>query len=191
MRKVFYLTILGLLLISCQANSRYTIQGTVADEAYEGTNVYLQQMTADAVENIDTAIVLDGSFTFTGSVDSVVLRFIALEDLAQSKRGVSVPMQLEPGTLTVAFDSVVTITGTPVNDAYTTFRVKQQEIGLAFRTTFENYNKAKQEGTLTEEMEKQVRSDFDRLNGELVGSLFAFTKENMGNELGRYQFIPR
>ncbi len=189
MRKVFYLTILGLLLISCQTNSRYTIQGTVADEAYEGTNVYLQRMTADAMENIDTAIVLDGSFTFTGSVDSAVLRFVALDESVQSKRGASVPMQLEPGTLTVAFDSVVTITGTPVNDAYTTFRMKQQEIGQAFRTTFENYNKAKQEGTLTEEMEKQAQGDYERLNGELVGLLFAFTKENMGNELGRYQFI--
>ncbi|HHU26570.1 MAG TPA: AhpC/TSA family protein [Bacteroidales bacterium] len=189
MRKIFNLIILGLLLISCQANSRYTIQGTVADEAYEGTNVYLQRMTADAMENIDTAIVLDGSFTFTGSVDSAVLRLIALDESLQSKRRASVPILLEPGTLTVAFDSVVTVTGTAVNDAYTTFRVKQQEVGLALRTTFENYNKAKQEGTLTDSMEEQVRSDFDRLNGELVGSLFAFTKENMGNELGKHLFI--
>lgn len=189
MRKLFNLFILCTLLISCQTNSRYSIQGTVIDEAYEGANVYMQRMTADAMENIDTAIVLDGSFTFTGSVDSAVLRFIALDESVQEKQRVRVPLLLEPGTLTVVIDSVVTVTGTEVNDAYTTLRAKQQETGLALRSILGNYNKAKQEGTLTDAMEEQVQNDYDRLNGELVESIFGFTRDNMGNELGRYLFI--
>ena len=52
MRKLFNLFILCTLLISCQTNSRYSIQGTVIDKRMGVANVYMQRMTADAMENI-------------------------------------------------------------------------------------------------------------------------------------------
>lgn len=189
MRRLNNLIILGLLLISCQTNSRYMIQGTVADKAYEGANVYMQRMTADAMENTDTAIVLDGSFTFTGSADSAVLRFITLDESVQAKMGARVPVLLEPGTLTIAIDSVVTVTGTKVNEAYTVLRNMQRDTHFALLKITTRYAQAKREGTLTEAMEEQLSNDYDRINGELVESTFRFTKDNMGNELGGYMFI--
>ncbi len=43
MRKLFYLFISALILISCQNANEYTIKGTVANPGFEGTNVYLQK----------------------------------------------------------------------------------------------------------------------------------------------------
>jgi len=60
MKKLIYLFIMAsVLLVSCQ-NKNYSIKGTVADAAYEGTNVYLQEMTDDAMVVTDTAIVQNG-----------------------------------------------------------------------------------------------------------------------------------
>ncbi len=189
MRRLFNLTILGVLLISCQTNSRYTIHGTVALDVYEGANVFMQVMTANAMDNIDTAIVIDGSFTFTGQVDSAVLRFITLDESVQAKMGARVPVLLEPGTLTIGIDSVVTVTGTKVNEAYTVLRNMQRDTHFALLKITTRYAQAKREGTLTEAMEEQLSNDYDRINGELVESTFRFTKDNMGNELGGYMFI--
>ncbi len=189
MKKLGSLIILGVLLLSCQTNTRYTIQGTVADTAYEGTNVYMQQMTADAMVTTDTVIILDGSFTFTGSADSVVLRFVSLDESAQAKQGSRIPVLVEPGTISINFDSIVTVRGTKANDAYTDLRLQQMEGNQTLRKLVGEYNKAKQEGTLTDSMETYVREEYDRINDEVVKATFEFTKNNMGNELGKHLFI--
>jgi len=48
MRKLLFLFLTAGLVLSCQNSKNYTISGSVADEAYEGTNVYVQEMTNDA-----------------------------------------------------------------------------------------------------------------------------------------------
>ena len=65
MRKLIYLTIMaGLVLMSCQNDKEYKVKGNVANEAYEGTNVYLQKMTDDAMIITDTSVVRNGSSPF-------------------------------------------------------------------------------------------------------------------------------
>ncbi len=189
MRKTVNLFILSVLVISCQTNTKYTIQGTVADETLEGSNIYMQQMTDDAMVATDTAIIIDGSFAFTGSADSALLRFISLDESVKSKQRVKVPVLVEPGTLTINIDSVVTVTGTEANEAYTALRVKQREIHFALRDIVTEYNKAKGEGTMTDSMAARVQDEYDRVNGDLVKLTFDYAKSNMDNELGRYVFI--
>lgn len=189
MRKVFNLIILGVLLVSCQTNTRYTIQGTVANAAFEGTKVYLQDMTEDAMVTIDTVMVIDGSFQFSGLADSTFLRFISLEESTQPKQANRVPVLIEPGTITVVFDSVVTVRGTRANDEYTELKNQQRELNDTLRGIVEKFNVAREDGSLTDEMEEKVRAKYDRISTELKDLTFQYAKNNMGNELGRYLFM--
>ena len=115
MRKLFYLFISALILISCQNANEYTIKGTVANPGFEGTNVYLQEMTDDAMVTTDTAVVENGRFSFTGASDATHLRFVLLDESVDPRQETRIPILLEPGKLKVAFDSVVTVSGSTIN----------------------------------------------------------------------------
>lgn len=189
MKKIVYLFILAVLLLSCQTNTRYTIQGNVADKAYEGTNVYMQQMTDDAMIITDTVVILNGSFSISGVADTAVLRFIALDESINPRQVSRVPVLIEPGSITIEFDSVITVRGTASNDAYTDLRLKQREYDQALRAVVQEFNNARQAGTLTDSLEAKVRDEYDRVNSQLVELNLDYAKRNMNNELGRHHFM--
>jgi len=189
MRKLFYLFISALILISCQNANEYTIKGTVANPGFEGTNVYLQEMTDDAMVTTDTAVVENGRFSFTGASDATHLRFVLLDESVDPRQETRIPILLEPGKLKVAFDSVVTVSGSTINEAYTDFRSKQRELGMQIREVVERYNSAHANGTITGEMEAEINASYDSISNEMTDLNFNFIKENIGNDLGQYSFM--
>lgn len=179
----------GLMLMSCQNSKDYTIRGEVINEAYEGTNVYLQKMVDDAMIITDTSIVSNGKFSFSGSSEIVELRFVTLDETVNAEQDVRVPVLVEPGKLNVNFDSVITVGGTTVNDAYNSLRQEQQTLIKKIREIVGRYNAAQSEGTLTEMLEAEVNQEYDNINNQLSELNFNFAKNNITNELGQYLFI--
>ena len=189
MRKLMYLFILSGVLLSCQNSKKYTISGTVADDAYEGTPVFVQQMTDDAMITLDTLVVTNGSFSLSGVADTTMLRFISLDGTVNPQQESRVPVLIEPGKLEVVFDTVVTVRGTKVNDAYTVFRQKQRDLVKSIRGVMEQYNTANAEGTMTDSLEAEINAAYDKISGQLTDLNFNFVKENIGNDLGKYAFL--
>lgn len=188
MRKLIYLFIVAGALLSCQHNNKYTITGTVDGDAYEGTNVYLQKMTEDAMVAVDTAIVHSGMFSFTGAADTTVLRFITLDASITPERDNRVPVLIEPGKLDVKFDTIVTVTGTKLNNAYTDFRLQQKELMKNLRSIFDQFNNEKNAGTMTEERDAELQQSYETINTQLADLNFNFIKNNIDNELGEFVF---
>lgn len=189
MKKALFLLSAALILLSCQNNKDYKINGTIANANYEGTNVYLQKVTEDAMENVDTAVVTNGAFTFEGLADTTVLRFVALDETIEPKTQTRIPLLVEPGNIEVKFDSVITVGGTAVNDAYNTFRTKQADLTKEARAVVDQYNKAATDGTLTDSLEAEINTAYERIDGEMNDLNFAFIKDNIKNELGKYLFV--
>lgn len=189
MRKLFYLFISALILISCQNSNEYSIKGTVANPDFEGTNVYLQEMTDDAMVTTDTAVVENGQFSFKGAADAARLRFILLDESVSPRQETRIPVLLEPGKLKVSFDSVVTVSGSKVNEAYTDFRVQQRELGMQIREVVERYNSAQAAGTITGAMEAEINTSYDSISNKMTELNFNFIKENIDNDLGQYSFM--
>ncbi|MDD2298477.1 MAG: TlpA disulfide reductase family protein [Fermentimonas sp.] len=189
MKKLIYLLMTaGILLMSCQ-NKNYSIKGTVADAAYEGTNVYMQQMTDDAMVVTDTAVVQNGEFTFSGVADTTYLRFISLDENVSYEQEIRVPVLVEPGNLKLTFDSVITVSGTPVNDAYNDMRVEQRVLVGNIREVVNRFNSARSEGTLTSELEAEINQEYDNISDQLTDLNYNFVKSNIGNQLGQYVFV--
>ena len=189
MRKLLFLFISAGFILSCQNNKSFTISGTVTDKAYEGTNVYVQEMTDDAMLGVDTLVVTNGSFSYEGVADSAVLRFISLDGTINPQLENRIPVLIEPGKITLQFDSVVTVKGTKVNETYTDFRLKQRDLVKSIRGVMEQYNNANAEGRMTDSLEAEINSSYDRISAELTDLNFNFVKENIGNELGKYAFL--
>ncbi len=180
MRKLIYLSIIaGLMLMSCQNSKDYTIRGEVVSEAYEGTNVYMQKMTDDAMIITDTSVVSNGKFSFSGSAEIAELRFITLDETINTEHDVRVPVLVEPGRLNVNFDTVITIGGTEVNNAYNSMRKEQQILVKQIRSVVDRYNAAQSEGTLTESLEAEVNQEYDNINKQLTELNYNFAKNGI------------
>ena len=189
MRKLLFLFFTAGLLLSCQNGKNYTISGTVADEAYEGTHVFVQEISGDVMSVVDTLVVTNGTFTLKGVADSTVLRFISLDETINPQQESRVPVLIEPGRIDVLFDTIVTVKGTKVNDAYTDFRMKQRDLTKDIREIMKQYNTANAEGTMTDSLEAVINMAYDNISNQLTSLNFNFIKENIGNDLGEYAFL--
>ena len=188
MRKLIYLFIVAGALLSCQNNNKYTITGTVAGDAYEGTNVYLQELTGKDLLPIDTAVVQDGKFLFSGRTETAVVRLISLGETVNPQQESSVPVLIEPGKLIVEFDTVVTVQGTKVNNAYTDQRLTQNALGKKLRNIIEQFNSENAAGTMTEERDAELKESYDAINDQLIDLNFNFFKAHIDNKLGEFVF---
>ena len=81
MKKLTYLVIAtaALGMVACTGNKAgYIITGTV-EGATDGDTVYLQEATGRNLTKLDTAVISKGTFTFEGTQDSVVNRYVTCE----------------------------------------------------------------------------------------------------------------
>ncbi|MDR2816766.1 MAG: AhpC/TSA family protein [Proteiniphilum sp.] len=189
MRKSIYLFMVVGALLSCQNNKNYTILGKVADNAYEGTNVYLQQMTDDAMVTTDTTVVRNGAFSFSGAADTTTLHFIALDVAVNSPQESRIPVLLEPGKLRIAFDTVTTVKGSKANDAYTNSRLQQNKMVQNLRGIVRQFDDESAAGAITKSREAELKQFYDEASNQLTDLNFNFIKENIGNKLGEYIFL--
>ena len=188
MKKTVFFALVILVMVACQKKTDYTIKGTVVDPGYEGKNVYVQEVSDSGMDNIDTAVIKNGAFTFAGKADSTVLRFIALDESVSSKNLTRVPVLIEPGVVQVKFDTVVTVTGTPSNDAYNAYRSQQYDMQVKAKSIIDQYNSATEQGVMNDSLEAEIRESYDNIAKDMDSLQFRFMKENIGNDLGRYLF---
>lgn len=111
-----------LALAACNSNpGGYTIEGTLSGELEEGTAVYLKKANEqNQPVDVDTAMVQNGTFTFTGNAETPELHYLFIEETQGN-----IPLVLEAGTIDVNAhkDSLAyaQIQGTPQNDLFADF----------------------------------------------------------------------
>ncbi|MCU4174196.1 redoxin domain-containing protein [Carboxylicivirga sp. N1Y90] len=78
MKKLLYMLTAVIVLMSCEAEERYSLTGHVKGDVDEAW-VYLQKMEVEGPLNIDSMIMNNGNFNFTGKVDYPGLYAIAID----------------------------------------------------------------------------------------------------------------
>lgn len=186
MKKFLFLSAIAVIFAACQSKTEYTISGTVSDPIYEGQKVLLAESTDNEIMTVDSAIVTDGKFKIKGETDSAVLRFISIGEDANKVRSI---VMVEAGKINVVYDSAFDITGTALNDRYSDFNNDQNELNTKARALSEQYNNAMTDGAITEELEVEITSAYEKIADEAKTKSFDFVKANIDNELGQYIFI--
>ncbi len=186
MKKFLFLSAIAVLFAACQSKSQYTINGEIADASYEGQQISLVEMTDDEMVTVDSTIVTNGKFEFKGEAETPVLRFLTLGEGQNQARSL---VMVEPGKINVAYDSGFQVTGSPINNAYNEFDLKQKELTAKIRTLSEQYNTAQADGTMTEELDVELTSAYEKVADEAKVLNYNFVKTNIDNELGQYLFM--
>ena len=186
MKKFLFLSAIAVIFTACQNKTQYTINGTVTDPMYEGQKVVLVESTDNEMTPVDSTIISNGKFKIKGETESSVLRFISIGEDANKVRSI---IMVEPGKINVVYDSVFHVTGSELNDRYSDFNNVQKDLNTKARALSEQYNNAMADGTITEDLETEISSAYEKVADEAKGKSFDFVKANIDNELGQYTFI--
>jgi thiol-disulfide isomerase/thioredoxin len=98
----------ALILVACTSTPKsYIVEGVAPDASSNGKMVYMYDYNAN--KNIDSVLVADGKFTFTGSEETALICRLVLERLY-------VNLILENGNISVDMADPESAQGSPLND---------------------------------------------------------------------------
>lgn len=182
MNKVLYF-MLGLLAFTSCANT-YSITGTTNVSTLDGQKLYLKVLKDTALKNLDSCDVVHGQFHFAGSVDSVRVGIILLDE------NNGLPVVLESGDIQVKIDNTQeSVTGTPLNDKLTKFRQKFTQLMNQSAELVHVHDQAIMNGKNMNSVNAKLAAENDRINQRMDKLVTKFVEDNFDNVLGPYIFI--
>ena len=174
---------LGLLAFTSCANT-YSITGTTNVSTLDGQKLYLKVLKDTALKNLDSCDVVHGQFHFAGSVDSVRVGTILLDE------NNGLPVVLESGDIQVKIDNTQeSVTGTPLNDKLTKFRQKFTQLMNQSAELVHVHDQAIMNGKNMNSVNAKLAAENDRINQRMDKLVTKFVEDNFDNVLGPYIFI--
>lgn len=179
MKKLIYLFTAAAMLAACNnGNKGYTITGTV-EGATDGDTVYLRTKEGRQFVKLDSAIIKAGVFSFKGTQDTVVSRYITYN--ADGKESLMIDFFLENGKIDISLtrnnDSA---TGTPCNDAYQEIRSQVNGLNAQRESIYESMA----DTALTDEQRQAKGKEIDNLENMIVDVLKDGVNKNITNAVG-------
>ena len=182
MNKVLYF-MLGLLAFTSCANT-YSITVTTNVSTLDGQKLYLKVLKDTALKNLDSCDVVHGQFHFAGSVDSVRVGTILLDE------NNGLPVVLESGDIQVKIDNTQeSVTGTPLNDKLTKLRQKFTQLMNQSAELVHVHDQAIMNGKNMNSVNAKLAAENDRINQRMDKLVTKFVEDNFDNVLGPYIFI--
>lgn len=180
MKKLTYLAVAAVALgvASCNSNKTgYVITGTV-EGAADGDTVFIQELVNRQLNKVDTALIVNGTFTFEGTQDSVVNRYITY--IKNDKKNY-VNFFLENGKIEVSLSKDSTsATGTPNNDAYQEIQNKLHEISKKQTALYQ----AMSNDTLSDAQMQAKQEEFSQLDKAYGQIMKESVEKNITNPVG-------
>ena len=168
MNKILYAFITLLAVTSC-ANS-YDVQGTSNVSTLDGRMLYLKILKDNEFKNIDSCDVVHGQFHFEGTLDSVRMANVFMDDEAV------LPLVLESGDISVKLDDTQQIvSGTPLNDKLFKFFKKYQQL---------QNQQLELNGNDMEVVTRKLNEEAVRLADQEDKLVTSFVTDNFDNVLG-------
>lgn len=179
MKKLTYLFVAAaaLTMVACGGKKGYVINGTV-EGGVDGDTVLLQEVMGRQLVNIDTAIIKNGKFEFTGIQDSTVHRYVSYG--SDKKDVLRMDFFLENGNIAIALtkdnDSAV---GTSNNDAYQLIRSKITQLNKSAHDIYVTIN-----DTMSAEQREAKLFELNTLQEQMQDIYKKGTEENITNPVG-------
>jgi hypothetical protein len=183
MRRILVAGLILLVAASCSHKETFRIDGTVADTTFNGSKVYLVALDGPISKNVDSTILVNGSFNFEKKADSLSVRILriparfpkVIEDLV---------VVLEPGSLNVRLSDNSYGTGTRLNNMLQSWKEKKHGCDLMQASI---YSQIRETGTSREKIDS-LRNYSDRLSLIFRADVRRMMNENLHNGIGLLLF---
>ena len=185
MNKILYALVILLALTSCTKS--YYIHGTSNISSLDGRQLYLKGGSGDSLITLDSCEVVHGNFSFKGTLDSVQVAQIYMDDM-----NLQFPIVLEEGDIQIKLDNtLLRVSGTPLNEKLNTFwtkftQLRNQFIEIDHEEGVSIMNGHDEEATNARLIKKAllVYANIDKL-------FTAFVTNNFDNTLSTWGFLTR
>ncbi len=170
------LLVLSLGFTACQSNS-YKVAGDVSGLA-DGDTLFLTKDLETGIP-VDTIVVSDGKFSFSGETDSTMLCML----YSASRNEINAPFFIESGTITIHLSEqpgASRVGGTKCNDEW-------QELNDSVMVIGKEINKIAEHiygDNLSEEEQQKGMEQIELLNKRFASCVIKATEKNIDNELG-------
>lgn len=181
MKKLLFFLFTAAILASC--SNSFSIQGTSDVQNLDGRMLYLKAAKGDQLKNIDSCDVVHGQFAFKGSLDTVKVGALFIDDESV------MPIVLEDGDIVIQFNTAKqTCTGTPLNDSLATFIEKYNRISNQIADLGHQQSRAIMDGEDMDIVNQKLSEKAALLDEECDKIVTSFIEDNFDNILGPYVF---
>lgn len=182
MNRVIYAFFTLSVLASCAGS--YNIQGTSNVSNLDGQMLYLKVLQNQDLSNVDSCDIIHGRFTFTGTVDSVKMASIYINDESV------LPLVLENGDITIQITQTQqVVSGTPLNDKLFTFIRSYDQLQNQQMELVHKHDRAIMDGSDMEQVSRQLNEEYIQINEKLDKLITSFIVDNFDNVLGPGVFM--
>ncbi len=186
MKKIILFSAVLFALLACNKEVGYTIKGVITgqNEALKSGKIYLSNRDSQAPIR-DTADIVDGKFTFKGSIVSPEFFFITIDGMDGR-----IPIFLENEKYQItAVDSVLydaSIVGGKTQAIFTKANLASKELELKY--DLENLMKEYRLAETTQERKDSIVAIYDRFSAEAEAITNKIVKENPLSHYSLYKF---
>lgn len=185
MKKILYALITLLAFTSCAKS--YDIQGTSNISNLDGRKLYLKGGSADTLITLDSCEVVHGEFSFTGTLDSVQVTQVYMDDM-----NLQFPIVLEEGKIHLNLDNTqLRVSGTPLNDKLNTFWTKFTQLRNQYVEIDHEESVAIMNGHDEAATDARLIKKALLVYGNIDKLFTSFITENFDNTLGVWGFLTR
>lgn len=166
---------------ACNNAPSYKINGN-AEGIADGDTVYLQQLNNGNLIKLDSAIVINGKFIFTGRQDTAVARYITY--VKGDKRFFD-ELFVENGNITTTLGKESKASGTANNDIYQEFKDKFSSMSEELSNFYMSY---KNDSTLTDVQRDSLDNITNQKDSLIYDMVYQTIDKNIENPVGNLIF---
>ncbi len=172
-----------LTVLTAASCTKYNISGTSSLEGVDGHMLYLKGISNDEIVNIDSCEVVHGKFKFSGSLDSIQVVTLCIDN------DPILPVVLEDGEVIVELNEQrQQCKGTPLNDTLSAFNKRYEILMQQFDDLSHQQSQAIMNGDDMDAVNQRLAEMEHKLVEEEDRMISTFISENFNNCLGPYVF---
>ncbi len=177
MNKFLFAALAVISLASC-ANS-YNIEGTTNIPNNDGRMLFLKEYNDGDLSNIDSCDIIHGKFTFKGTLDSIKLVTLFMDNESL------IPVVLETGDISIKIDNTQNkVSGTPLNEKLFDFLEQYEQLANEFSDLSHIQSQAIMDGADLNVVNAQLDEKANELVEKEDKLVTSFIVENFDNVLG-------
>lgn len=182
MKKLLLIAASAVLFFSC-SSEKYKIEGNIENATDQ--MVYLKTMVGNELVTTDSTMMTGGLFTLKGNVEVPDLFAI---DFAQQQDRIILFVENSEISIKGTVDNIMAseITGSATHDLLMEFNVLQEQLSEGIMDVQFRYQQAAMDGSLTPQLEEELRSEFMAENDKMVASLKDFAMQHTNSVVSAY-----
>lgn len=174
----------SLLILFASCASNYNIEGTSSVNNLDGKMLYLKIVKDDAVKNIDSCDVVHGKFHFKGSIDTVRVARLFMDEES------IMPVVIEEGDITIRIDNAQQkVSGTELNDKLYVFMDKHNQLRSRLEELTHRQSQMIMDGVDLDEATEKLNIEAMAIAEEEDKLVTKFVEDNFDNVLGPFCFM--